>query len=214
MKDEPVTWTLQAERLGTGHAVRQAMQHIPDEHLVLVLYGGLLWLTWWRVASAPTGFIPIQDQGYLLINVQLPDSASVQRTNAILSRIDVIARRVPGVAHTVGVSGESFLTSTNGPNLGTMFLGLKPFEERGPAEYDEVIAAKIQQQCNQEIEGGIVSVFRAPPIQGPSPGTTWQPARPNVSPRTTTTGRATGRCWRNWPKYPRTGWDSPIGACR
>jgi multidrug efflux pump len=133
---------------------------------VLLVYVGLLGLTAQRVATAPAGFIPIQDQGYLLVNVQLPDSASVQRTNDILAQIDRISRRVPGTAHTVGVSGESFLTTTNGSNLGTMFVGLKPFEERGPAEYDEVIAAKIQQQCNQEIEGAIVSVFRAPPIQG------------------------------------------------
>jgi multidrug efflux pump len=134
--------------------------------IVLVVYGGLLALTWWRVASAPTSFIPVQDQGYLLINVQLPDSASVQRTDAILAKIDKIARDVPGVAHTVGVSGEAFLTTTNGPNLATMFLGLKPFEERTHEEYDEVIAAKVQQLCNQQIEGAIISVFRAPPIQG------------------------------------------------
>jgi multidrug efflux pump len=134
--------------------------------IVLVVYVGLLGLTGWRVASAPTGFIPTQDQGYLLVNVQLPDSASVQRTDAVLARIDQLTRRIPGVAHTVGVSGESFLTTTNAPNLGTMFLGLKPFEQRTAAEYDEVIAAKVQQQCNQEIEGAIVSVFRAPPIQG------------------------------------------------
>jgi multidrug efflux pump len=134
--------------------------------IVLVVYGGLLGLTWWRVATAQTGFIPIQDQGYLLVNVQLPDSASVQRTDAILSQIDQIARRVPGVAHTVGFSGESFLTTTNAPNLGTMFAGLKPFEERTAAEYDAVIAAKIQQQCNQEIQGAVINVFRAPPIQG------------------------------------------------
>ena len=134
--------------------------------IVLVVYGGLVALTWRQMASAPTGFIPTQDQGYLLVNVQLPDSASVQRTDAILAKIDQIARRVPGVAHTVGVSGEAFLTTTNGPNLGTMFVGLKPFEQRTQAEYDAVIAAKIQQQCNQEIEGAIVNVFRAPPIQG------------------------------------------------
>ena len=134
--------------------------------IVLVVYGGLLALTWWRVTSAPTGFIPVQDQGYLLVNVQLPDSASVQRTDAILAKIDKIARGIPGVAHTVGVSGEAFLTTTNGPNLGTMFLPLKPFEERTREEYDAVIAAKVQQQCNEEIQGAIISVFRAPPIQG------------------------------------------------
>jgi multidrug efflux pump len=70
------------------------------------------------------------------------------------------------VAHTVGVSGESFVTTTNAPNLGTMFVGLKSFDERTRAEYDEAIAAKLQRQCNQEIEGAIVSIFRAPPIQG------------------------------------------------
>jgi multidrug efflux pump len=134
--------------------------------IVLVAYAGLLGLTWWRVASAPTGFIPTQDQGYLVVNVQLPDSASVQRTDAILARIDQIARDIPGVAHTVGVSGESFVTTTNSPNLGTMFVGLKPFEQRTQAEYDAVIAGKLQQQCNQEIDGAIVSIFRAPPIQG------------------------------------------------
>jgi multidrug efflux pump len=134
--------------------------------IVLVVYGGLLGLTWWRMTSTPTGFIPVQDQGYLLVNVQLPDSASVARTDAILAKIDKIARTIPGVAHTVGVSGEAFLTTTNGPNLGTMFLGLKPFEERTRDEYDAVIAAKVQQQCNQEIEGALISVFRAPPIQG------------------------------------------------
>jgi multidrug efflux pump len=135
--------------------------------IVLVVYGGLLALTWWRVASAPTGFIPTQDQGYLLANVQLPDSASVQRTDAILAQIDRIARKIPGVAHTVGVSGESFLTSTNCSNLGSMFIVLKPFDERtSPEEYDAVVAAKLQQQCNQEIEGAVVGVFRAPPIHG------------------------------------------------
>ena len=134
--------------------------------IVLVVYGGLLVLTGWRVASAPTGFIPVQDQGYLLVNAQLPDSASVQRTDAVLSRINDIAREIRGVSHTVGFSGISFLTTTNGSNLGTIFIGLKPFEERTAAEYDEQVAGKLQQRCNQEIDGAIISVFRAPPIQG------------------------------------------------
>jgi multidrug efflux pump len=135
--------------------------------IVMVAYVGLLGLTVWRVASAPTGFIPTQDQGYLLVNVQLPDSASVQRTDAILEKIDQIARGIPGVAHTVGVSGVSFLTTTNGSNLGTMFVPLKPFDQRtSHDQYDEVIAGKLQQRCNEEIEGALIGIFRAPPIQG------------------------------------------------
>ncbi len=127
-----------------------------------------LFLTWWRVGTAPTGFIPEQDQGYLLVNVQLPDAASVQRTQAVMAKIDKIARGIPGVAHTVGISGESFLLATNGSNLGSMFVVLEPFDERrGVGEkYDEVIAEKLQRGVRREIEGAIVGVFRSPPIRG------------------------------------------------
>jgi multidrug efflux pump len=135
--------------------------------VVVVVYVALLVLTVWRVMTAPTGFIPNQDQGYLLVNAQLPDSASVQRTEVIMKQIDEIARSTPGVAHTVGVSGQSFLLGTNGSNLGSMFVVLAPFPERkSPQEYDAAIAARIQAQCAREIEGAVVSVFRAPPIRG------------------------------------------------
>jgi len=135
--------------------------------IIMVVYVGLLGFTFWSVANSPTGFIPTQDQGYLLVNVQLPDSASVQRTEEIMHHIDKIARKVPGVAHTVGVSGQSFLQSTNGSNLGSMFVILKPYDERRTnATYDDTIAATIQQQCAQDVEGAIIGVFRAPPIHG------------------------------------------------
>jgi multidrug efflux pump len=145
--------------------------------VVLVVYGGLLFWTYWSVANAPTGFIPTQDQGYLLVNVQLPDAASVQRTQAIMAEIDRIARGdnkdperypgIPGIAHTVGVSGQSFLLGTNGSNLGSMFVVLDPFSERQtPERYDEAIAGRLQALCARKVEGALVSVFRAPPIRG------------------------------------------------
>ncbi len=134
--------------------------------IVMVVYAGLLALTVWSLLRAPTSLLPNQDQGYLLVNVQLPDSASVQRTQAIMQEVDKIARATPGVAHTVGVSGQSFLLGTNGSNLGSMFVVLAPFAERGPSEYDAVIAQRIQAQCVREIEGALINVFRAPPIRG------------------------------------------------
>jgi multidrug efflux pump len=135
--------------------------------VVLVLYLGLLGLTWWRVQSAPTGFIPEQDQGYLLANVQLPDSASVQRTKKVMAQLDRIARDIPGVAHTVGIAGESFLLSTNASNLGSMFLVLEPFSQRRSSEtYDAAIADTVRRRCAREIEGAVISVFRPPPIRG------------------------------------------------
>jgi multidrug efflux pump len=135
--------------------------------VVQVVYVALLGLTVWRVASAPTSLLPNQDQGYLLVNAQLPDSASVQRTEAVMKQIDEIARDTPGVAHTVGVSGQSFLLGTNGSNLGSMFVVLAPFpDRRSPDEYDAAIAAKLQARCAREVEGALVSVFRSPPIRG------------------------------------------------
>jgi multidrug efflux pump len=135
--------------------------------IVLVVYGGLLFLTYWSLARAPVGFIPTQDQGYLLVKAQLPDAASVQRTREVMLKIDQIVRNIPGVAHTVGIAGQSFLLGTNGSNLGSMFIVLAPFEQRRtPDTYDATIAQKIQEQCRQEIEQAIVSVFRAPPVRG------------------------------------------------
>ncbi|HEX4072124.1 MAG TPA: efflux RND transporter permease subunit, partial [Planctomycetaceae bacterium] len=135
--------------------------------IVGVVYCGLLFATAWGVTYAPKGFIPTQDQGYLLVNVQLPDSQSLQRTEVIMQKLTDIAHSVPGVAHTVSISGTSFLLSTNGSNLGSMFVVLKDYAERTTADlYDAAIADKIQQRCGQEIEGAIVAVFRAPPIRG------------------------------------------------
>ena len=64
--------------------------------IVLLLYGGLLVLTYWQFNHAPTGFIPQQDKGYLLLNVQLPDSASVERTQRVMARIETLAREHAG----------------------------------------------------------------------------------------------------------------------
>ena len=104
--------------------------------IVLMLYGGLLGLTYWQFDHAPTGFIPQQDKGYLLLNVQLPDSASVERTQRIMARIESLARSTPGVEHTVGVSGQSLILNANAPNLGSMYVLLKPFSRatRPPAD--------------------------------------------------------------------------------
>jgi multidrug efflux pump len=135
--------------------------------IVMLLYGGLLALTYWRVASAPTGFIPEQDQGYLLLNVQLPDAASAERTRAVMAQVDQIARATPGVAHTVGIAGTSFLLTTNASNLGSMFVVLEPFDQRRTADkYDTAIAQRLRERCAREVEGAVIGVFRSPPIRG------------------------------------------------
>ncbi|MGE5191113.1 MAG: efflux RND transporter permease subunit [Deltaproteobacteria bacterium] len=145
--------------------------------IVIVAYGGLLFLTVRTMRSAPTGFIPVQDQGFLLVNAQLPDSWSVQETQKVMATVDKIALGdpddrtrfpgIPGIAHTLSISGQSLLLSANGSNFGSAYMVLAPFEERREHEhYDAVIAQKLREECGREIPDAVVTVFRAPPIMG------------------------------------------------
>ncbi|HJT31449.1 MAG TPA: efflux RND transporter permease subunit, partial [Pirellulales bacterium] len=77
--------------------------------LVLVVYGGLVALTYHSFVITPKGFIPSQDKGYLLVNVQLPDSASLERTQRTMQKIEKTAAKWPGVSHTVAIAGQSIL---------------------------------------------------------------------------------------------------------
>ena len=135
--------------------------------MVLMIYAGLLGLTYWQFQRTPTGFIPQQDKGYLLLNVQLPDSASVERTERVMAYIGQLARELPGVEHTVGLSGQSLILSANAPNLGSMYILLKPFEKRhNPKLRADAIAKVLQERCHEEVRGASVAAFGAPPIDG------------------------------------------------
>jgi multidrug efflux pump subunit AcrB len=139
--------------------------------LVLVAYGGLLVLTYTEFVRTPTGFIPQQDKGYLILNVQLPDSSSVERTEAVMAEIEQIARETPGVKHTLGISGRSVILNANAPNLGSMYVMLDSFDKRteGSAAADrtaDAIASAIQRRCKTEVSDAVVSAFGAPPVDG------------------------------------------------
>ncbi len=135
--------------------------------VVLVLYGGLLGLTYWSFTHTPTGFIPSQDKGYLLLNVQLPDSSSLERTQEVMKQIEQTAGKLPGVAHTVAIAGQSILLNANAPNFGAMYVMLEDFHHR--AEHGlsgPVIAAHLQQELQKQIGEGEINVFEAPPVDG------------------------------------------------
>jgi multidrug efflux pump len=135
--------------------------------LVLVVYACLLGLTYWQFNHAPSGFIPQQDKGYLLMNVELPDSASVERTERIMARIESLAHNTPGVKHTVGVSGQPLLLNANAPNLGSLYIMLDEFSKRrGSGLTADAIGAQLKERCHRAIRAAIVSVFGAPPIDG------------------------------------------------
>jgi multidrug efflux pump subunit AcrB len=135
--------------------------------VALAVYGGLLGLTWWGFTHTPTGFIPQQDKGYLLVNVQLPDAASVTRTQDVVRRIEDIALKTKGVRHSVAISGQSILLGANASNFGALYLMLDNFEDRTTPELSsEAIAAALQERFQQEVPAAVVNIFGAPPVEG------------------------------------------------
>jgi multidrug efflux pump subunit AcrB len=135
--------------------------------VVLAVYGGLLFLTYLGFIRTPKGFIPSQDKGYLLVNVQLPDSASVQRTDKLMRQIEQIALKTPGVKHTVAIAGQSILLNANAPNFGAIFLMLEDFHDRTkPGLSGQEIATRLQAALQEQVRDGLVNVFEAPPLDG------------------------------------------------
>ena len=135
--------------------------------LVLVGYAGLVYLTQVTFAAAPVGFIPPQDKGYLLVNLQLPDARSLTETERATKAVEAVARGVPGVNHTVAVAGHSAVIGGNAANFATVYVMLDEFEHRrDPAKWGDAIAARIRAECEATVPTGVVTVFPAPPVEG------------------------------------------------
>src|SRR5262249_13935527 len=117
--------------------------------------------------AVPAGFIPQQDKGYLVVNAQLPDGASLERTEAVVREMREKALNTEGVAHVISVPGYSILLSTNLPNVGGMFVILEPFDER--KEHANLSADRIMAELGKdgrEIQEAQVVAFGAPPVDG------------------------------------------------
>lgn len=135
--------------------------------IVLILYVGLLGLTGVAFTTSPTGFIPEQDQGYLLVNVRLPESASVQRTTKLMRQLEEIALATPGVNHTLSVAGFSAFFQCDSSNWGTMFIVLDDFSCRTtPETQAAAIIRKLNEDYHVKILGCQAAVFGAPPVPG------------------------------------------------
>jgi multidrug efflux pump len=135
--------------------------------IVLLVYAGLIGLTGLGFARVPNGFVPIQDKGYLVANIQLPDSASLERTVEVTRAVEKIALETPGVAHTVAVPGTSFVLNANSSNYGNMFVILKPFHERrDPSLSGESILGRLRGRVKREVPDARVLVFGAPAVRG------------------------------------------------
>ena len=114
----------------------------------------------------PSGFVPAQDKQYLVGFAQLPDAASLDRTDAVIRRMSEIAATVPGVESSVAFPGLSINGFTNAPNAGIVFTTLKPFDQRkGKGESGAEIAQEINKRLG-EIQDAFIMVFPPPPVNG------------------------------------------------
>jgi multidrug efflux pump len=157
-------WTFQRS---TGAYTKAVGRVIRVTGVAFSLYLGLLALTWLGFSKVPSGFIPAQDQGYLIVYAQLPDAASLSRTDAVMTRMSKIARETPGVLNTVEFPGFAVINFANTSNAGTIFVPLKPFAERAkdPSLYGEKIAATLRQKF-AGIQEAYIGVFSPPPVRG------------------------------------------------
>jgi multidrug efflux pump len=135
--------------------------------LVLVVYVGLLGLTWFMFQKVPAGFIPTMDQGYLIVFAQLPDGASLQRNDDVQRRIGEIGKHIPGVELTFAIEGLSIVDSTTKSNALTVFFPLKPFSERigHPEQSAEAIVTKLQTAFSS-IQDAFVIAIEPPSVRG------------------------------------------------
>ena len=135
--------------------------------IVLLVYVGLIGLTGFGFTRVPSGFVPIQDKGYLVVNIQLPDSASLERTVEVTEAVEKIALDTPGVAHTVAVPGLSFVLNANSSNYGNMFVILEPFQQRrDPSLTGEAIVGRLRGRLQREVPEARVLAFGPPAVRG------------------------------------------------
>jgi multidrug efflux pump len=182
-------------RHGTGFYLRVVGLALRGSAIVLLLYGGLLGLTWigfnglpglnlWpkdQVPSwlrtkwgsldlakgLPSGYIPNQDQGRFYIPVQLPDAASVERTQKAVDRIRELVQPLEGIAHTTEIAGQSFTFNANGSNFGQFFITFEDFDKRhDPSLSATAITDRVRELLDREIPEAKVSVFTPPPVSG------------------------------------------------
>jgi len=152
-------WSSHRYSLGVASVIRKSA-------VALVVYGGLIGLTWYGFKTVPTGFVPTQDKQYLVAFAQLPDAASLDRTEAVIRQMSDIALQYPGVESSVAFPGLSINGFTVSPNAGIVFVTLKPFSQRHDAKLSgPAIAEALNQQFSQ-IQDAFIAIFPPPPVNG------------------------------------------------
>jgi multidrug efflux pump len=134
--------------------------------IAMVIYGVLLALTVFAFMKTPTGFVPQQDKLYLVGVAQLPDAASIDRTDAVVRQMGDMALKTPGVAHVVAFPGLNVNGLVNSPNAAGVFIVLDNFDERKTKDLSVDAIAQTLNQKFATISDANTGVFPAPAIQG------------------------------------------------
>lgn len=131
----------------------------------LLAFGAIYLLIGWTITRVPTGFVPDEDKGIIVTEVRLPDSASQERTLAVIKQVEEILQSIEGVNHIGGFQGFSLIAG-NGSNYGVLFAGLKPWSERIPAGRDlDTILGELRGKL-EGIQEGLVFAFTFPAVDG------------------------------------------------
>ncbi|WP_337178886.1 efflux RND transporter permease subunit [Hydrogenophaga borbori] len=134
--------------------------------LMMVMYLALAGLTIGLFKAVPSGFVPAQDKQYLIGFAQLPDGATLDRTDAVIQRMGEITRQNPNVEDAIAFPGLSINGFTNSSNAGIVFATLKPFAERRNADQSGAAVAGQLNQAYGEIQDAFVVMFPPPPVAG------------------------------------------------
>jgi len=152
-------WAAHKYSLGVAGVIRKSA-------VALIAYAGLIGLTYYSFSHVPTGFVPTQDKQYLVAFAQLPDAASLDRTDAVMRKMSEIALKHPGVADAITFPGLSINGFTVSPNSGIVFVGLKPFEDRKGAKLSGPAIAEQLNAQYASLQDAFVAIFPPPPVNG------------------------------------------------
>ena len=135
--------------------------------LAMLVLAGIAVVSGFMGKSLPTSFIPEEDQGYAFVQIQLPDAASLQRTDAVMRKLDNMLKQTHGVLSFSGISGFSLLSNTSASYTGFYFLQLDPWEERHTPELSaQGLMRTLNQEIRKEIPEAIGFAFGPPAIPG------------------------------------------------
>jgi len=134
--------------------------------IVMVVYVILAAVTYGMFNAVPGGFVPAQDKQYLIGFAQLPDAASLDRTEDVIKRMSDIAMQQPGVEHAIAFPGLSINGFTNSSNAGVVFVALSPFEERTTPELSGGAIAMALNQKFGAVQDAFIAMFPPPPVNG------------------------------------------------